>query len=101
MELRMADEPSLAPFDENDMRPPGVKDVAAHAGVSIGTVSNVLNHPHLVSPTLRERVRASIAKLDYVPNAAARQLRIGALASDGDDRLTNTDQASPHTRSKS
>lgn len=54
-----------------------VKDVAARAGVSVGTVSNVLNRPDAVAPDTAERVKAAIAELGYVPNAAARQLRIG------------------------
>ncbi|MEO3790685.1 LacI family DNA-binding transcriptional regulator [Nonomuraea sp. B10E15] len=58
-------------------------DVAAHAGVSVGTVSNVLNRPELVAkPTLR-RVRASIKALGFVPSAPARQLRGGAGRSVG------------------
>ena len=95
----MAEEPNLASSNDNVARPPGIKDVAAHAGVSMGTVSNVLNHPHLVSPTLRERVRVSIAELGYVPNAAARQLRIGALATGSDDSPESADQAPPDMRS--
>lgn len=60
------------------MPPPvSIKDVAAHAGVSVGTVSNVLNRPELVADTTRERVRASIEALDFVRNESARQLRAG------------------------
>ncbi|MEV7767963.1 LacI family DNA-binding transcriptional regulator [Microbacterium sp. NPDC086615] len=54
-----------------------IKDVAAHAGVSVGTVSNVLNARDTVSPGVVERVRASIDALGYVRNDAARQLRAG------------------------
>lgn len=57
--------------------PPSVKDVASLAGVSVGTVSNVLNYPDRVSPLLVERVNKSIDQLGYVRNEAARQLRIG------------------------
>lgn len=54
-----------------------LKDVAAAAGVSIRTVSNVVNgHPH-VKPAVRERVQAAIGELGYQPNMAARQLRQG------------------------
>ncbi|MCK9931793.1 LacI family transcriptional regulator [Frankia sp. Mgl5] len=56
---------------------PSVKDVAAHAGVSLGTVSNVLNRPELVARPTRERVLASIATLGFVRNESARQLRAG------------------------
>ncbi|MCJ1708217.1 LacI family DNA-binding transcriptional regulator [Microbacterium sp. VKM Ac-2923] len=54
-----------------------IKDVAAHAGVSVGTVSNVLNGRETVSEAAVERVRAAIATLGYVRNDAARQLRAG------------------------
>lgn len=54
-----------------------VKDVAARAGVSIGTVSNVLNNPDKVSAATARRVRQAIDTLGYVRNDAARQLRAG------------------------
>ncbi|RLK52393.1 LacI family DNA-binding transcriptional regulator [Microbacterium telephonicum] len=54
-----------------------VKDVAQHAGVSVGTVSNVLNRPDKVSAATVERVQAAIAELGFVRNDAARQLRAG------------------------
>ena len=54
-----------------------MKDVAALAGVSLGTVSNVVNSPALVSEHTRERVNLAIAKLGWVPNESARQLRAG------------------------
>ncbi|HLL62277.1 MAG TPA: LacI family DNA-binding transcriptional regulator [Propionibacteriaceae bacterium] len=60
-----------------------MKDVATLAGVSVGTVSNVLNSPDLVSPTTRERVRQAIDKLGWVRNESARQLRAGRSRSVG------------------
>lgn len=54
-----------------------VKDVAAAAGVSLGTVSNVLNRPELVSGTTRERVEHAMADLGFVRNETARSLRTG------------------------
>jgi LacI family transcriptional regulator len=54
-----------------------VKDVAALAGVSVGTVSNVLNRPAKVAPTTVTRVQAAISDLGFVRNDAARQLRAG------------------------
>ena len=54
-----------------------IKDVAALAGVSVGTVSNVLNRPATVRSTTRAKVETAIAKLGFVPNASARQLRAG------------------------
>lgn len=58
-------------------RRPGVKDVAERAGVSVGTVSNVLNRPDWVAEDTRARVEAAIAELKFVRNASARQLRAG------------------------
>ncbi|WP_022891665.1 LacI family DNA-binding transcriptional regulator [Agromyces subbeticus] len=52
-------------------------DVASHAGVSIKTVSNVVNGLGRVSAATRERVLDSIAQLDYRPNLSARSLRSG------------------------
>src|SRR5450755_2882814 len=54
-----------------------IKDVAAHAGVSVGTVSNVLNRPERVAEDTRNRVQAAIKALGFVRNEPARQLRAG------------------------
>jgi DNA-binding LacI/PurR family transcriptional regulator len=54
-----------------------IKEVARVAGVSLGTVSNVLNRPDLVSSATRQRVLDAIAALGYVRNDSARQLRAG------------------------
>lgn len=54
-----------------------IKDVATSAAVSIGTVSNVLNHPEKVSQGTIRRVQKTIAELGFVRNDAARQLRAG------------------------
>ena len=56
----------------------GVKAVAATAGVSLGTVSNVLNRPEVVSPLTRAKVEAAMASLGFVRNESARQLRAGS-----------------------
>jgi LacI family transcriptional regulator len=54
-----------------------IKEVAQRAGVSIRTVSRVLNdHPHVANAT-RERVLSVIEELDFRPNAAARYMRTG------------------------
>ncbi|MEV6425810.1 substrate-binding domain-containing protein [Streptomyces sp. NPDC051662] len=53
----------------------GIKDVAAEAGVSVATVSRVLNDHPSVSPTSRARVLAAVTALGYRPNAVARSLR--------------------------
>ncbi|MEV1026697.1 LacI family DNA-binding transcriptional regulator [Streptomyces sp. NPDC050264] len=55
----------------------GIKDVAHEAGVSVGTVSNVLNQPHRVSEPTRRHVQQVIARLGYVRSEYARQLRAG------------------------
>jgi len=55
----------------------GVKDVAKLAGVSVGTVSNVLNRPEAVGEELRRRVEAAMGELNFIRNASARQLRAG------------------------
>ncbi|MFF2277794.1 LacI family DNA-binding transcriptional regulator [Agromyces sp. NPDC058126] len=56
---------------------PTLRDVAAIAGVSYRTVSNVINGRVPVSGPTRERVEAAIAELGYRPQLAARQLRAG------------------------
>lgn len=56
---------------------PTMHDVARVAGVSIKTVSNVINHYPHVRPGTRDRVNAAIEKLDYRPNLSARGLRSG------------------------
>jgi LacI family transcriptional regulator len=55
----------------------GIKDVAERAGVSVGTVSNVLNRPEIVSDSSARRVREAIEELGFVRNEPARQLRTG------------------------
>lgn len=54
-----------------------LREVAKLAGVSIKTVSNVINeYPH-IRPETRQKVEAAIAELGYVPNLTARNLRSG------------------------
>lgn len=52
-----------------------IHDVAAKAGVSIATVSRVINRTRFVDPEIEERVRVAIQDLDYRPNFVARGLR--------------------------
>ena len=54
-----------------------MKHVAARAGVSIKTVSNVVNGSDRVASETRRRVQAAIDELGFVPNATARSLRSG------------------------
>lgn len=60
-----------------------IGDVARRAGVSVGTVSNVLNRPQIVTEETRHLVQAAIHDLGFVPNASARQLREGASRAAG------------------
>lgn len=55
----------------------GIKDVARAAGVSVGTVSNVINRPDTVATETRARVLSAIDRLGYVRSESARQLRAG------------------------
>ncbi|MDX8432433.1 LacI family transcriptional regulator [Mesorhizobium sp. M4B.F.Ca.ET.215.01.1.1] len=54
-----------------------IADVARYAGVSVATVSHVMNRTRHVEPETAERVRAAIAALRYSPNSLARSLRRG------------------------
>ena len=58
-------------------RPWTSRDIAAAAGVSQATVSNVLNRPALVAEETRERVHAAIKRMGFVVNDSARTLRAG------------------------
>ena len=57
--------------------PPTIHDVARVAGVSIKTVSNVMNGYPNIRPTTKQRVLDAIKDLDYTPNLTARGLRSG------------------------
>lgn len=59
------------------MRDATLRDVATRAGVSIRTVSNVVNGYAPVSDALRTKVEAALAELDYRPNLVARNLKQG------------------------
>lgn len=52
-----------------------IRDVAERAGVSLGTVSNVLNRPEAVATRTRHAVLKAIDELDYVRNGSASRLR--------------------------
>jgi DNA-binding LacI/PurR family transcriptional regulator len=55
----------------------GLQDVATRAGVALSTASNALTGKGRVSTTTRERVRQAAHELGYLPNPAARGLRVG------------------------
>lgn len=59
----------------DDERKPSIRDVAQLAGVSLGTVSRVINaHPNVREDT-RKRVKAAIVELGYIPNMVAQSMR--------------------------
>jgi LacI family transcriptional regulator/LacI family repressor for deo operon, udp, cdd, tsx, nupC, and nupG len=58
-------------------RPATMRDVARRAGVSVATVSRVLNDIPVVRDEMRDRVREAIAELGYRPSSTARSLSLG------------------------
>jgi len=72
-----------------------IHDVAHEAGVSIGTVSRVMNHAGNVTPKLAKRVMAAAKALDYRPDIGARSMRskqtriIGVLMPDFQNPLAS------------
>ncbi len=70
-----------------------IKEVAQQAGVSVGTVSNVLNRPDTVAPATRQRVMDAIRELGFVRNESARHLRAGRSRTVG---LVVLDVANPY-----
>lgn len=70
-----------------------LRDVARHAGVSIGSVSTVLNDTAPVSPALRAKVLKAVEELRYVPDAVARSLKTGRSRTIG---LIVPDITNPH-----
>ncbi|MDX2376466.1 LacI family transcriptional regulator [Microbacterium sp. LRZ72] len=56
----------------------GLARVAEAAGVSVATVSNAINRPHLVAEATRARIVDAMNALDFVPNRAAATLRMGS-----------------------
>jgi LacI family transcriptional regulator len=76
---------------------PTIVDVARKAGVSLGTVSRVINEKQSVRPQLRERVLEAARSLGYVPNFAAQSMRtqstraVGLMVSDVSNPLFATE----------
>ena len=75
----------------------GIRDLARHLAISIGTVSRALNDRADVNPLTRQRVREAAAKLGYSPNQSGRSLRRGRtdlvamiVPSGSDNTLINT-----------
>ncbi len=59
------------------MKRVSIRDIAKEAGVSISTVSRVINNSAYVSPELKRKVLAAVEKLGYRPSGVARSLRKG------------------------
>lgn len=72
---------------------PGIRQVAARAGVAVGTVSAYLNHPDRVSAERAQRIADAIAQLGFVPSIAGRQLRLGVSTLIG---YLSPDVSNPH-----
>jgi len=51
-----------------------IKEIARRSGVSVATVSRVLNHPEKVAPSTKQRILEIMEELDYTPNWFARGL---------------------------
>ena len=75
----------------------GIRDLARHLDISIGTVSRALNDRADVNPLTRQRVREAAARLGYSPNQSGRSLRRGRtdlvamiVPSGSDNTLINT-----------
>ncbi|TWD81765.1 LacI family transcriptional regulator [Kribbella amoyensis] len=71
-----------------------VRDVAARAGVSPGTVSKALNGTGQISEATRERIRAAAEEIDFRPNALARSVferrsyTVGMITTDSFERFS-------------
>jgi len=72
---------------------PGIRQVAARAGVAVGTVSAYLNHPDRVSAERARRIAEAIDELGFVPSSAGRQLRLGVSSLIG---YLSPDVSNPH-----
>jgi LacI family transcriptional regulator len=65
------------PISQELPQRPTIKEVAALAGVSLGTASRVINKYSNVSPDIQVKVNAAIAKLGYTPDMIAQIMRNG------------------------
>jgi len=69
-------EPGEPPEPVSEAAPPTIYDVARAAGVSIASVSRVLNGRRNPRPETRDRVQRAVAELGFVPDSAARALSV-------------------------
>jgi LacI family transcriptional regulator len=81
---QLAGQPALHPASwRSIVNRVSIRDVARHAGVSTGTVSNIINGVATVGPEYVERVQKSIRELGFIANESARQLKGGRSRSIG------------------
>ncbi|MDO8970480.1 MAG: LacI family DNA-binding transcriptional regulator, partial [Saprospiraceae bacterium] len=76
--LIFVNDQSISTFSYNfpgSIQMPNISHVAKQAGVSVGTVSRVINDAKNVTPEIRARVEKVISDLGYIPNVFARSLR--------------------------
>ena len=67
----------MADSHKNKTKSPTMHDVARLAGVSVATVSSVINEKSGVSPKRMASVKDAMSKLDYHPDLVARSLKLG------------------------
>ena len=72
-----------------------MKDIADLAGVSIATVSRVINNPDQVRPETREKVQKILEKTNFVANAVARGLVLNSTRTIGVLTVDIRDMSSP------
>lgn len=60
-----------------------IRHIAERAGVSVATVSRVLNHPDHVAPATKAKIESIIAETEYIPNWFARGLNFNKTATIG------------------
>ncbi len=60
-----------------------IRHIAEKAGVSVATVSRVLNHPDHVAPATKAKIESIIAETEYIPNWFARGLNFNKTATIG------------------
>src|SRR5271165_3068586 len=68
--------PGSAGDEDDGLAPPTIYDVARAAGVSIASVSRVLNGRRNPRPETRDRVLQAVAELGFIPDGAARALSV-------------------------
>ena len=83
----------MSPQSGPSSQRPGIRQVAARAGVAVGTVSAYLNHPDRVSAERARRIAEAIDELGFVPSIAGRQLRLGVSSLIG---YLSPDVSNPH-----